>query len=100
MDFLKELIIGVKKYLDSGRKYPYPDSLMNSMNMLCLEMPSGFPKTMTGFLKLLGKSVKNWCPKHLIPVDYDENQSLIKVQEGKIPLLKIELTESAKNYLG
>ena len=73
MDFFKELLIGVKDYLNSSRKYPYPDSLMNSMNMLSLEMPSDFPKTMTGFLKLLEKPVKDWCPNHLIPPELDGN---------------------------
>ncbi len=69
------------------------------MNLLCLEMDN-FPKTMTGFMELLQKPIKDWCPKHLIPTDYDKNESLIKVQEGNFSLLKIELTESAKNYLG
>ena len=89
MDFLKELIIGVKEYLDSGRKYPYPDSLVNSMNLLCIEIDN-FPKTMTVFLKLLEKPVKDWCPNHLIPQEFNGDFCLMD---------KGSLSKEANDYM-
>jgi hypothetical protein len=55
------LVIGVKEYLERGKKYPYPDLLRHSMNALSLEAKKSlpFPKTMFGFLQLLENPVKD-----------------------------------------
>ena len=47
------LLIGLKEYLDSKQKYPYPDLLHQGMNALSLEIKKSisFPKTMQGFFK-------------------------------------------------
>ena len=86
------LVIGLKDFLDRERKYPYPDLLRHAMNALSLDMKKSipFPKTMIGFLQLLEKPVKDWCPSHFIPKEFDRDFGLI--DEGS-------LSEEANDYL-
>jgi len=86
------LVIGLKDFLYQERKYPYPDLLRHAMNALSLEMKRSipFPKTMNGFLRLLEKSVKDWCPNNFIPKEFDRDFGLI--DEGS-------LSEEANDYL-
>lgn len=80
IEYFNSLLIGVKEYLEQGKKYPYPDLLMVSMNDLSLEFlktSRDFPKTMQGFLKLLEKPVKEWCPEDWIPSEYDSEFALL-----------------------
>lgn len=86
------LVIGLKDFLDRERKYPYPDLLRHAMNVLSLEMKKNipFPKTINGFLQLLEEPVKNWCPNHFIPKEFDRAFGLI--DEGS-------LSEEANDYL-
>ena len=37
------LLMGIKEYLDSKQKYPYPDLLHHGMNALSLEIKKVFP---------------------------------------------------------
>jgi hypothetical protein len=62
------------------------------MNALSLEMKKSisFPKTIQGFLQLLEKPVKDWCPSSFIPVDFDRDFGLM--DEGS-------LSEAANEYL-
>jgi hypothetical protein len=86
------LVIGVKEYLDRGKKYPYPDLLCHSMNALSLEAKKSlpFPKTMYGFLQLLENPVKDWCPSNFIPPEFDRDFGLM--DEGS-------LSEAVNEYL-
>ncbi|MEG4250285.1 restriction endonuclease-related protein [Microcoleus sp. Pol10D4] len=86
------LVIGSKEYLDRDKKYPYPDLLRHAMNALALEMEKSrpFPKTMNGFWKLLEEPVKDWCPSHFIPEEFDGDFGLM--DEGS-------LSEEANDYL-
>jgi hypothetical protein len=86
------LVIGLKDFLYQERKYPYPDLLRHAMNALSLEMKRSipFPKTMDGFLRLLEKPVKDWCPNNFIPKEFDHDFGLI--DEGS-------LSEEANEYL-
>ena len=73
------LLIGVKEYLDSKQKYPYPDLLHHGMNTLSLEIKKSvsFPKTMRGFLKLLEKPVTDYLPNNWIPSEFDRDFGLL-----------------------
>lgn len=86
------LVIGSKEYLDRDKKYPYPDLLRHAMNALALETKKSIPfsKTMNGFWKLLEKPVKDWCPSHFIPEEFDRDFGLM--DEGS-------LSEEANDYL-
>ena len=86
------LLIGVKEYLDSKQKYPYPDLLHYGMNTLSLEIKKNvsFPKTMRGFLKLLEKPVQDYCPSKSIPSEFDADSSLLDMGS---------LSEEANDYL-
>jgi REase associating with pPIWI_RE len=86
------LVFGVKEHLERDKKYPYPDLLCHAMNALSLEMKKSvsFPKTIQGFLQLLEKPVKDWCPSSFIPVDFDRDFGLM--DEGS-------LSEAANEYL-
>jgi len=86
------LVIGLKEFLSQEKKYPYPDLLCHAMNALALEMKKSIPfsKTMNGFLRLLEEPVKDWCPSHFIPKEFDGDFGLI--DEGS-------LSEEANDYL-
>ncbi|MEG5033542.1 restriction endonuclease-related protein [Microcoleus sp. AT3-D2] len=86
------LVIGSKEYLERDKKYPYPDLLRHAMNCLAFEIKQSisFPKTMNGFLKLLEKPVKKWCPSSSIPKEFDRDLGLM--DEGS-------LSEEANDYL-
>jgi hypothetical protein len=86
------LVFGVNEYLERGKKYPYPDLLRHAMNALSLEMKKNvpFPKTIHGFLLLLEKPVKDWCPSNFIPTEFDRDFGLL--DEGS-------LSEAANEYL-
>lgn len=86
------LVIGLKNFLYQERKYPYPDLLRHAMNALSLGMKKSipFPKTINGFLRLLEEPVKDWCPSHFIPKEFDCDFGLI--DEGS-------LSEEANDYL-
>jgi hypothetical protein len=86
------LVIGAKEYLDRDKKYPYPDLLRYGMNALSLEMKKSvsFPKTLYGFLQLLEKPVKDWCPISFISTEFDRDFGLM--DEGS-------LSEAANEYL-
>lgn len=85
------LLIGVKEYLDSQQKYPYPDLLHHGMNTLSLEIKKSvsFPKTMQGFLKLLEEPVKDYCPPKWIPSEFDADFGLLDMGS---------LSEEANDY--
>lgn len=91
-EFFDYLVIGSKEYLDRDKKYPYPDLLRHGMNALALEMKKSipFPKTINGFLELLEKPVKDWCPSKFIPQEFDSDFGLM--DEGS-------LSEEANDYL-
>ena len=86
------LVISLKDFLSQEKKYPYPDLLRHAMNSLALEMKKSipFPKTMNGFLQLLEKPVKDWCPSNFISKEFDRDFGLI--DEGS-------LSEEANDYL-
>ncbi len=86
------LLIGVKEYLSSKQKYPYPDLLHQGMNALCLEIKKSisFPKTMQGFLSLLEQPVKDWYPNSWIPPEFDGDFGLLDMGS---------LSEEANDYL-
>ena len=86
------LVFGVKEYLVRDKKYPYPDLLCHGMNALSLEMKRSvpFPKTIHGFLQVLEKPVKDWCPSNFIPTEFERDFGLL--DEGS-------LSEAANDYL-
>ena len=86
------LLIGIKEYLDSQRKYPYPDLLHHGMNALSLEIKKSvpFPKTMQGFLNLLEEPVADYCPLKWIPSEFDSDFGLLDMGS---------LSEEANDYL-
>lgn len=86
------LLIGVKEYLASKQKYPYPDLLHQGMNALSLEIKKSvsFPKTMQGFLGLLEQPVKDYCPSNWIPPEFDGDFGLLDMGS---------LSEEANDYL-
>ncbi|MGK7958219.1 MAG: hypothetical protein AB4063_23630 [Crocosphaera sp.] len=86
------LLIGVKEYLDSNQKYPYPDLLHHGMNNLSLEIKKSvsFPKTMQGFLKLLEEPVKDYLHKNWIPPEFDKDFGLLDMGS---------LSEEANDYI-
>ncbi|MEM8720388.1 MAG: hypothetical protein AAGE84_13970 [Cyanobacteria bacterium P01_G01_bin.39] len=86
------LLVGVKEYLDSKQKYPYPDLLHHGMNTLSLEIKKSvsFPKTMQGFLKLLEEPVKDYCPPKWIPSEFDGDFGLLDMGS---------LSEEANDYI-
>ncbi|MEL4898276.1 hypothetical protein [Crocosphaera sp. Alani8] len=73
------LLIGVREYLDSKQKYPYPDLLHHGMNTLSLDIKKSvsFPKTMRGFLKLLESPVTDYLPNSWIPSEFDQDFGLL-----------------------
>ena len=85
------LLMGIKEYLDSKQKYPYPDLLHHGMNALSLEIKKSvsFPKTMQGFLTLLEQPVQDWCPEKWIPPEFDGDFGLLDVGS---------LSEEANDY--
>ena len=91
-DKFNYLLIGVKEYIDSKQKYPYPDLLYYGMNTLSLEIKKSvsFPKTMRGFLKLLEEPVQDYCPHKWIPSEFDADSSLLDMGS---------LSEEANDYL-
>lgn len=78
-DNFNYLLIGVKEYLESKQKYPYPDLLHQGMNALSLEIKKTvtFPKTMQSFLKLLEEPVNDYCPPKWIPSEFDGDFGLL-----------------------
>lgn len=86
------LVIGLQEFLDRDKKYPYPDLLHHAMNALSLEMKQSipFPKTMSGFLRLLEEPVKDWCPSNFIPEEFARDFGLM--DEGSF-------SEEANDYL-
>lgn len=86
------MLIGVKEYLASKQKYPYPDLLHQGMNALSLEIKKSvsFPKTMQGFLALLEQPVKDYCPPNWIPAEFDGDFGLLDIGS---------LSEEANDYL-
>ena len=86
------LLVGVKEYLDSKQKYPYPDLLHHGMNTLSLEIKKSvaFPKTMQGFLKLLEEPVIDYLPSNWIPSEFDPDFSLLDMGS---------LSKEANDYL-
>jgi hypothetical protein len=91
-EFFDYLLIGVKEYLDSKQKYPYPDLLHQGMNALSHEIKqsTSFPKTMQGFLGLLEQPVQDYCPSNWIPPGFDSEFSLLDIGS---------LSEEANDYL-
>ena len=91
-EFFDYLLIGLKEYLDSKQKYPYPDLLHQGMNALSLEIKKSvsFPKTMQGFLDLLEQPVKDYCPSNWIPPEFDSDFGLLDMES---------LSEEANDYL-
>lgn len=91
-EFFDYLVIGLKEFLSQEKKYPYPDLLRHAMNTLALEMKKTIPlpKTMNGFLRLLEEPVKDWCPCHFIPKEFDRDFGLIDEES---------LSEEANDYL-
>ena len=91
-DKFNYLLIGVKEYLESKQKYPYPDLLHQGMNALSLEIKKTvtFPKTMQGFLKLLEEPVNDYCPPKWIPSEFDGDFGLLDMGS---------LSEEANDYL-
>ncbi|MDJ0579331.1 hypothetical protein [Crocosphaera sp.] len=93
------LLIGVKEYLHSKKKYPYPDLLHQGMNNLSLEITKtvSFPKTMRGFLKLLEEPVKDYLPTNWIPSEFDRDFGLLDMgsfsEEANDYLMEILLTK-------
>ena len=85
------LLIGIKEYLDSQQKYPYPDLLHHGMNTLSLEIKKSvsFPKTMQGFLNLLEEPVADYLPNNWIPSEFDSDFSLLDMGS---------LSEEANDY--
>ncbi|MEL6438530.1 MAG: hypothetical protein AAFQ80_04660 [Cyanobacteria bacterium J06621_8] len=89
-DKFEYLLIGLKEYLDSQQKYPYPDLLHHGMNALSMEIKKSvpFPRTMQGFLKLLEEPVKDYCP--WIPSEFDGDFGLLDMGS---------LSEEANDYI-
>ncbi|GAB4541084.1 MAG: hypothetical protein Tsb0014_32790 [Pleurocapsa sp.] len=85
------LLIGVKEYLESKQKYPYPDLLHQGMNALSLEIKKSvsFPKTMQGFLNLLEEPVIDYLPSNWIPSEFDPDLGLLDMGS---------LSEEANDY--
>jgi hypothetical protein len=85
------LLIGVKEYLASKQKYPYPDLLHQGMNILSLEIKKSvsFPKTIQGFLNLLEEPVIDYLPSNWIPSEFDPDLGLLDMGS---------LSEEANDY--
>ena len=85
------LLIGVKEYLESKQKYPYPDLLHHGMNTLSLAIKKSvsFPKTMQGFLNLLEEPVVDYLPSNWIPSEFDPDFGLLDMGS---------LSEEANDY--
>ena len=75
------LLIGVKEYLDSQEKYPYPDLLHHGINTLSLEIKKSvsFPKSMRSFLNLLEEPVADYLPSNWIPSEFDSDFGLLNM---------------------
>ncbi|GCE49827.1 hypothetical protein EI42_05310 [Thermosporothrix hazakensis] len=66
-DVFPYLVLGLAKYMESERKYPYPDELRYALNHLSLVMLSGFPTTITDMFSLFESPLEEWWPGTLPP---------------------------------
>lgn len=83
------LVIGLAKLLQQNCKYPYPELFQRTCNVLALTMKNiPYPRTLTGFFKLLEEPVKNWYPL-TIPQAFDSDFEL--TYDGR-------LSEEASDY--
>lgn len=83
------LVIGLAKLLQQDRKYPYPELFQRACNVLALTMKDiPYPRTLTGFFKLLEEPVKEWYPL-TVPQAFDSDFGL--TYDGR-------LSEEASHY--
>lgn len=70
------LVIGLAKLLQQDCKYPYPELFQRACNVLALTMKDiPYPRTLTGFFKLLEEPVKDWYPL-TVPQTFDPDFGL------------------------
>jgi hypothetical protein len=92
------LAIGLAKYTESDRKYPYPDELFFALNQLSLAMLTTYPSTITDLFELFEKPLDQWWPG-VLPVGIDPRFELL--YEGELDeqvvefLLEYQLPEKA-----
>lgn len=75
------LAIGLAKYVEHGRRYPYPVELRYAMNHLSAAMLTSYPTTITDLLTLFEQSLEKWWPGQL-PDDIDPYFELL--DEGEL----------------
>jgi hypothetical protein len=73
------LVVGLALYFEKGQKYPFPDVLQYSTNVLALAKRSDMPKTFSGLLRLLQEQpLYKWYPFEL-PKGIDPQTRLLEV---------------------
>ncbi len=71
------LVLGLAKYTESPRKYPYPAELSYAMHHLALTMVSAFPKTITDLFELFSLPLDQWWPDEKLPSGIDPRFELL-----------------------
>ena len=76
------LAIGLAKYIEGDRKYPYPDELFYALNQLSLVMLTTYPPTITGLFEIFEKPLEQWWPSDTLPTGIDPRFELL--YEGEL----------------
>ncbi len=76
------LVLGLAKYAESTKKYPYPAELSYTLHHLALAMLSSFPKTITDLFKLFSQPLEQWWPDEKLPNGIDPRFELL--YEGEL----------------
>src|SRR5687768_9805905 len=80
-DVFPYLLIGLAKFFENGRKYPFPDELRYAQNALSGEMLATYPRTSVGLLRLMAQPLRSWWPSDM-PTGFDPEGEL--VYEGEV----------------
>jgi len=71
------LALGLAKYAESEKKYPYPSELSYALHHLALAMLSAFPRTITDLFELFSKPLEQWWPDEKLPPGVDPRFELL-----------------------
>jgi hypothetical protein len=61
-DVFSHLVIGLTKYIENGRKYPYPQELFYALHHLSAAMLTKYPGTITDLLQVFELPLEQWWP--------------------------------------
>jgi restriction endonuclease in pPIWI_RE module len=76
------LVLGLAKYSESTKKYPYPAELSYALHHLALAMLSAFPRTITDLFELFSQPLEQWWPDEKLPNGIDPGFELL--YEGEL----------------